>query len=171
MCVLIYKPSGVKMPSIETLRTCFNANPHGAGFATPYGSHHSMRFDAICRGLSSVSIDTPCIIHFRLATHGSIKLGNCHPFKIDDVFFAHNGVLNIRVKDDKTDSETAFKMLYPFIQKYGLNSARVKFEIDKIIGSSKFAFMRGRKVYLYGDFIKKDGCYYSNMRWQNYLPY
>ena len=153
MCVLIYKPKGVEMPSKKVLKACFEANPHGAGFATPTSIHHSMNFETIYKGLKCVSKEEHCIIHFRLATHGSIRLRNCHPFKIDDICFAHNGVLSIPIKNDMTDSETAFKWLYPTIKKYGL----------------KFAFLCGDEIKMYGDFRQLNGIYYSNLRWRNYL--
>lgn len=169
MCVLIYKPKGVEIPSKKILRACFEANPHGAGFATPTSIHHSMNFKTIYKGLKCVPKEEHCIIHFRLATHGSIRLRNCHPFKIDSICFAHNGVLSIPVKNDMTDSETAFKWLYPTIKKYGLESKELDNKVKQIIGYSKFAFLCGDKIKLYGDFRQIDGVYYSNLRWRNYL--
>lgn len=31
MCVIVYKPKGVAMPPLETLRACWEHNPDGAG--------------------------------------------------------------------------------------------------------------------------------------------
>lgn len=169
MCVLIYKPAGVTMPAKRILKACFDANPHGAGFATPDCVHHSMRFESIYKGLKSVPKEMPCIIHFRLATHGSIRLRNCHPFKIEQTYFAHNGVLSLPTKNDMTDSETAFRMLYPAIKRGGLYSQELDRNVRQIIGTSKFAFMCGKDVRLFGDFKKIDGVYYSNLRWRKYL--
>ena len=169
MCVLIYKPSGINMPSRKILKACYKANPHGAGFATIKGVHHSMRFREIYKGLKSIPIEENCIIHFRLATTGSICLRNCHPFKKGDVFFAHNGVLSIPTKNDMTDSETAFLGIYPDIARYGLDSFEVSLDIRSIIGTSRFAIMQGDKVNLYGKFTCIDGVYYSNTRWQYFM--
>lgn len=36
--------------------------------------------------------DAPCLIHFRLATHGAVEPRNCHPFRTDRGYIAHNGV-------------------------------------------------------------------------------
>ena len=33
MCVAIYKPENIQMPSLDTLKKCWEANPDGAGFA------------------------------------------------------------------------------------------------------------------------------------------
>lgn len=34
----------------------------------------------------------PCLIHFRLATHGAVEPRNCHPFHTDRGYVAHNGI-------------------------------------------------------------------------------
>lgn len=47
-------------------------------------------------------------MHFRFATHGSVRNRNCHPFRDGDLFFAHNGVLPYPSVGDRTDSEFAF---------------------------------------------------------------
>lgn len=97
--------------------------------------------------LQRVREDEPCIIHFRLATHGSIKRANCHPFNRGDVWFAHNGILNIQPMGDMTDSETALqKVIYPAIVKYGYGSEGMDVAVTKVIGYSKFAFMQGGDV-------------------------
>lgn len=69
-----------------------------------------------------------------------------------------------------TDSETAFQnIIYPAIEKYGYGSKEMDNVVNNIIGYSKFAFMRGDDVRIYGDFIEyKDGCFYSNLR---FLPF
>lgn len=168
MCVIIIKPAGVKMPSNNTLRNAYLANPHGCGFASTNHVFKSLNYAAFIDHLAAVDDSEACIIHFRLATHGSIKRSNCHPFVKNDVYFAHNGILDIQPIGDKTDSETAFiKYIYPTIKNYGLNSAEVDYVINRMIGFSKFAIMRSgsREVKTYGCFIEQpDGCLYSNLR-------
>lgn len=34
----------------------------------------------------------PCLMHFRLATHGAVEPRNCHPFHTDRGYVAHNGI-------------------------------------------------------------------------------
>ena len=36
--------------------------------------------------------DAPCLIHYRLATHGAVEPRNCHPFHTERGYIAHNGV-------------------------------------------------------------------------------
>lgn len=169
MCVLIVKPAGVKMPSYDLLKQAYQANPHGCGFATKYDYFKTLSFDTFMKRLSSVGDDEDVIIHFRLATHGSIKRANCHPFKKGNIYFAHNGILNITPIGDKTDSETAFiKYIYPAIVKYGLGSPECDDVVFSLLGYSKFAILQEDNVRLFGDFTQVDGVYYSNLRFMRY---
>lgn len=170
MCVIVVKPKGVRMPSDEIIRACARANRDGFGFCTPDSYFKSTSFIAFQDKLAAVRTDEPCIMHFRLATHGSVCQANCHPFKKKDVYFAHNGILDITPLRGKTDSETAFlKLIYPKIEKYGMFSEEVMTAIRGIIGSSKFAIMQGEDLGLYGHFEHAEGCYFSNLRFLYYM--
>ena len=94
MCVAIYKPVGVKTPSLETLFQCWEANPDGAGFALPipdnekYAFHIRkgfMTWEDFVRAFEKFNLadcESDLLIHFRIATHGGISPGNTHPFPI-----------------------------------------------------------------------------------------
>lgn len=172
MCVIIVKPSGKAIPSDELLKAAYNANPHGCGVISPSTFYKGLSYRSFKEHLNHVSIDEPCIIHFRLATHGSIKRANCHPFKCEDIYFAHNGILDIRPIGDKTDSETALQsIIAPAIKAYGWNSPEANAIIYQTCGHSKFAMMHNGEVLLFGQFIHSlDGCYYSNYRFMGYQP-
>lgn len=170
MCVIIVKPAGVKMPSNDIINAAYSANPHGCGIISPSTFYKGLSYRQFKRHLKKVSEDEPCIIHFRLATHGSIKRTNCHPFNRDNVWFAHNGTLDIKPQGDMTDSETAFQnIIYPAIEEYGFGSDGMDYAVWSVIGYSKFAFMQGEDVKMYGDFIERDGCYFSNLRFMPYV--
>lgn len=174
MCVIIIKPAGIKMPSQEILDAAYRANHDGCGFVSTFHFKRTTSYKSFLRELSKVHESEACIIHFRLATHGSVKISNCHPFRRGNVFFAHNGVLSIQPTGDMTDSETAFeKYIYPAIAEYGYADSMKDYVISNIIGGSKFAMMRlgDRNVKLYGDYIMQpDGCYYSNLRFKMFTP-
>lgn len=171
MCVICFIPKGVKTPSYTMLKAMHMANPHGMGFCTPTKFVKGLSFDYFVEQLRKRSVSEPCILHFRLATHGSIRKANCHPFRKNGVCFAHNGILGITPIGDKTDSETAFiRYLYPSVEHYGLYSRELADIVGDIIGSSKFAFMQGRDVRLFGHFEEMDGCFYSNLRFTYYIP-
>ena len=177
MCVICVKPKGVQMPSREILRAMYQANSHGCGFCTPTLYFRGLSFDSFMQKIRKVSIDEPCIMHFRLATHGSVKRSNCHPFydADSDTYFAHNGILNIHPAGDKTDSETAFRDIFvPYIKAYGFDSDDTRYAIRQVRANtgSKFAFLQGGELHLYGDFQRFadcPGCFFSNLRFTYYI--
>lgn len=172
MCVICIKPRGAEMPSKELLKAMYRANRDGCGFCTPSKYHRGLSFDYFLQQIKQVNKDEPCIIHFRLATHGSVKRSNCHPFYDGDTgtYFAHNGVLSIWPDKDKTDSETAFlNILKPEIKAHGLESDDLRYSVRQIIGGSKFAFMQGDDLRLFGDFQHYGDYLFSNLRFLYYM--
>ncbi len=152
MCVICYKPKGI---------------------CTPTKSYRGLSFNAFYKAIKKVDSDEPCVIHFRLATHGSVKRANCHPFydKETNTYFAHNGILNIQADRDKTDSETAFRHIFVhYILKYGLKSAETFNAVMQVRANtgSKFIFMQGYEVKMFGNFQPFEGCYVSNKRFLAY---
>lgn len=164
MCVIIVKDKGVKMPSMNTLKLAFDHNPNGIGVVSSGGLYwRGLDFNEFKRKIRGVSKDESCIIHFRLATHGSPKVGNCHPFRHGSLFFAHNGVLPVRTTNDMTDSETVFRRyLVPAYEAYGFESPFFDKAVWDHIHTSKFAFMENGLIRLFGKFYQEDGVYYSN---------
>lgn len=170
MCVIIAVPAGVQLPGVEELKSAFQANPDGAGFVTKSEHYKCMYFSTFYRHLKKRKIDEACIIHFRYATHGSVSLKNCHPFYKGGVWFAHNGVLPLPSVNDRTDSYLYFtETVWPAMRKYGYKSDQVKTELTLMANRyhSKFATLKNGELCLYGDFIKQNGVYYSNLRHQH----
>ena len=116
-CIIVSKPAGIALPNIETLKNCWDRNPHGAGYAVAkngavyihkgfmtWADFATIDFDGLT--------DYSCVFHFRYATHGSTSPGNTHPFpatgnlrrcyRKTDVAIAHNGVIN-RIAITKPD--------------------------------------------------------------------
>lgn len=165
MCVLICKPQGIPMPSDTILRRAFLANPDGCGFASTNHSFKGLSFKKFMKEIKKVTQDEACIIHMRLATHGSVCDANCHPFFGAGVAFAHNGILSYPNRDNMTDSETAFRdVIEPEIKKHGLLSDYVTDAVESVIGTSRFAFLKGKRILMFGNYEKIDGVYYSNTR-------
>ena len=173
MCVIIAKAKGVKMPAISTLKLAYNANPHGIGFVSSNGIYwRGMDFNEFLNQIKNVTRQDSVIIHFRLATHGSRKASNCHPFKYGDLYFAHNGVLPVRTENDMTDSETVFrKYLVPAYEDGGINGHAFKQAVLENIHTSKFAFMKDGEIQLWGKFYNEKGVYYSNFNFRSYYSY
>ena len=174
MCVISVIRKGVPTPPDAIIRAMHQANPHGCGFCSPTDYYKGMSLDLLLRHLHERDINTPCMMHFRLATHGSVKKANCHPFHDDatDTWFAHNGILDITPIGDMTDSETAFReILAPEIQAHGLHSDNVRYAVRNIIGCSKFAFLQGEDVQLFGEYEKWHGVLFSNLRFRWYIGF
>ena len=166
MCCIIYKPKGAQMPSLDTLYKIMRTNNDGFGFVSSKHKYKSMYYQNFLDHLAKVDADEECIIHMRLATHGSKCRRNCHPFVKNGVYFVHNGILPILSVNDMTDSEIVFRTkIYPAIERYGYGAKEVDNIILSLIGLSKFAMMYKGKVKLYGDYSKLNGVYYSNLRW------
>lgn len=172
MCIIIVKPAGVNMPPRAIIDRCANLNPHGFGFATRNRVYKTLSHQDFRRELNSISRDEAAILHFRYATHGSIKTDNCHPFndKATGVSFAHNGILNIVPRNDMTDSETAFRdLIAPVIHEYGLFSDETASAVYEIIGGSRFAFIdTAGEFRIFGQFLLYHGCWYSNRNFMTY---
>ena len=60
------------MPSLDTLAKIKKLNHNGYGFVSTNHFHKGLDYRTFLRHLSEVGDDEDCIIHFRLATHGSI---------------------------------------------------------------------------------------------------
>lgn len=173
MCVIIIVPKGVELPSNEELRMAYNRNHDGCGFVTKSDHYKTLHFGAFLRRLSKRKIDEGVIIHFRLATHGSIKVKNCHPFYKNRFWFAHNGVLPIPTVNDMTDSQICFNTsIYPCIKKFGWDSPELDVEMAYWSRcGSKFAIMHDGEIKMFGKFIERRGCYYSNLYHLQYNRY
>lgn len=161
------------MPDFETLRAAARCNPHGFGFVSSNGIYwRGLDFNELVRQLRRVGKEDACIIHFRYATHGSHKKGNCHPFRSDDLYFAHNGVLPVRTYNDMTDSETVFRnVLVPVAKRHGIFSPIFERVVENEIHSSRFAFMQNGVIRLFGHWQTTDGgLVWSNLNFTYYLP-
>lgn len=169
MCVIIYKPVGKELPSLDILNRAHQINPHGCGLVSPSVFYKGLSYNSFKRYLKECCVDEPLLIHFRFATHGSIKKSNCHPFydKETETYFMHNGIMGgIKPSKDKTDSECAFRwLLQPYVKRYGLDSKEVAETAEQIRGyCSKFAFMQGSDVRLFGEYFLYQDYYFSNLR-------
>jgi len=153
MCLLINQPKQTNLISESKLRTAFDANPDGVGFAFGDGQRVQIRkfrkfkkfLDAYHRSFEKYGKTSDFVIHFRWTTHG-INSGtfNVHPFQINDgLAFAHNGVIH-KVDDDQKLSDTQVfnrDILKPLSIKNTINPV-VLLLIQEYIGNgSKLAFV------------------------------
>lgn len=178
MCILIMKPKNEKMPEMATLKNCWENNSDGAGFAYSDGRKLRlvkglMSWESFEKALKEAGDLTkyPTMLHFRIATHGTVKPANTHPFNVNDRIVAgHNGILSITAEGDLTDSETFFKRVCnPMLKRFEMSSPEFAEVVESLIDSSKLAFLSDSgEVKMFGKFIEDDGVFYSN---SSYLEY
>lgn len=197
MCIIIYKPKGSDMVGKKTLRTCFENNPHGAGYMLSDGGlvrweKGFMDFDSLMESLKKEGNlkDRNVVIHFRITTQGGVQKGLCHPFPVCGSFasmrelegyaehaVAHNGIIpscsSSMAKDHNDTMEWVRRFADPIM---GLCPRWRDDEIahrllEDVSEGNKFAIMDGDgSVTLIGRFIydKARKCWFSN---DSYIPY
>jgi len=189
MCVIVAKPSGIKMPTEDQITDMWYTNPDGAGFmyeknGTVFirkGFMHLQDFlDAIDQlGKKNDLQELPLVMHFRITTHGGTRPENCHPFPITDsvgvltkldsktkLGVAHNGIIPITPRKDISDT-----MEYILTQLAPLHRAVPRFYANKDLMEmvynavhSKLAFLTDKgEIFTVGDFQERDGILYSNL--------
>jgi hypothetical protein len=182
MCIALIKKAGSPLPTKEILERCFKVNPDGGGWVVPRKdgleiSKGYFNFIQFYEELvKAVPVEVPALIHMRIATHGFVDAGNCHPFPYTnsytemrndeqdgvDVAMIHNGILsmepeNLEVSDTMTFTKSLFVAgIDPFAESAG-------FLLEKIIDTSKVAFMnRSGDVVKFGTWVEENGVYFSN---------
>lgn len=179
MCVIAYKPAGVKIPE-ENLEACFKSNKDGAGFTVQRDGQLTTikglwTYRAFFEAFEPYQNDQ-ALIHFRIRTHGTYGEDNCHPFLVSDgMVFAHNGVIS-SVPNDREKSDTVvfneliLRNLVKTFGKESLFDPVIQSLIMKYVGASKLAFLLedGRHILLPEEmgWWYKDA-WYSN---QSYKP-
>lgn len=156
------------MPGDQLLRAAAAANSDGCGIMSSSGYIGKCLYDDIDEFLTKVESlpkEEEVAVHFRWATHGSVKESNCHPFTYNDFAVMHNGVLPIQSKHDKTDSQLFLSQaLGPLLQIFGADSFVVKSMLDAT--GNRFAVLdrKRKKINIFGSWSNIDGVYYSNLR-------
>jgi hypothetical protein len=192
MCVIVSKPAGVEL-SESDITDMFWVNPDGFGVSwAKEGRVRTYRAlpktgKAAWACYQALNLhDVHAVLHFRMATHGSVRLENTHPFEVvPGVVMSHNGVLDTRkleldCKGDITDSLAyARSWLKPLLEQARdplamLRSGEFQALIGGQIGSSKLAFVdREGHVSLINDHLghirKRPGgtIWVSNTFWEN----
>lgn len=192
MCIIVAKPSGIKLPTTETLDNCYTSNKNGIGIAYNLPGEYPhiakgyfsvpqlekiMRERGICE-------DHNLIIHFRFATHGKVDKGNCHPFPLTNNYedmrllncqsscaIAHNGVFS-GMPANKNHSDT-MKFIGGILASSEIIENLEKQSVRELIRgycgfSSKLAFLKSTGLSLIGDFEKSEGIHYSNKQFESW---
>ena len=130
MCILSMIPAGIELDDdgTESLHNGGISNPdgHGWAIASPDGfivMGRSLKLDQAITEFGKARKrypSGPALFHSRWATHGSIRLGNCHPFMVGNshrTVLAHNGVLPKSAHplpgDDRSDTAIMAEDILP----------------------------------------------------------
>jgi len=195
MCIIVYKPKKVPMPSPEIMKNCFKANPDGSGFMYRaddmiHISKGYMTLEALQAAIKAAAETvnlkaTDVVIHFRISTHGSVVPENCHPFPLSNDSsdlkalsivcpraLAHNGILH--EYGEFTNGETDMSDTMYFAKM--LSGVKDRF-IEPVMSShaakgSKFVYMSGAgKSVSFGMFKPKgSGLWFSNTGYLKPIP-
>lgn len=114
MCIIITKEKNAEPLPEEIFDIIWTNNPDGGGILYHDGKKAVLKkgmmkrdeFLTAAKAVNKKGISY--IMHTRIATHGSVKPENTHPFVSKTLGFAHNGTFNVEPFPDKTDSETFF---------------------------------------------------------------
>lgn len=198
MCIIVAKPKGIAMPSMETLKNCFTRNPDGAGIM--YSSNSKvhikkgfMTFPEFKNEIEQLATtlnltDTSVVMHFRITTHGKTNRENCHPFPLSSrlsdlhnqnltcrVGIAHNGIISSMGKysNDKESDTMAFirHVAYPLLKdKQGNLSKNIEtLDILQALSNGRLAFLDWQgNLQIEGQWEQDNGIYYSNTSFKPY---
>ena len=188
MCIAIAQPKGTGTLTIEELEKGWDTNPDGGGYAyinddNEIEAVYSMDKDAfILQYLEShatFGASSPFMVHMRIATHGSVSLSNCHPFKVEldgdgDMMFMHNGIIDNMEEDikgtDLTDTEGLALFVLSDMHDGWLDNPHMVDFIETFIDYSKLVFLTtspelDKQLYILNDsngVWSENGIWYSN---------
>lgn len=195
MCIIIYKPSKIKLPSESILKSAWNNNPDGAGFmfrniegkiVIQKGFMKFNHFYNVLKSLKEDITETDLVIHFRFATQGTISAENTHPFPITDSIkglkqlnvitnsaIVHNGIVNfcnLSKQNNKLDLSDTQLFIMNYLAKISIESLNNESIHELILHatSSKFILMTKEQTNIIGNFIEDKGIYYSNSTYKEY---
>lgn len=152
MCIAIYQDAGSVLTEQE-IRNSWQANPDGAGLAyvddcgkvCTFKSMKLKRFmEEYERVVDMHGQHSPMLVHFRIATHGSVNEYNCHPFMVNkNIAMIHNGVIPVLIdKNDKRSDTRVFTEEYlPKLPEGWLDDDYLFDMVQEYIGNSKLVFL------------------------------
>jgi len=182
----VHKEPDVKPPTEAILTQCLKTHKDGFGAMWREGKYICIvkgLFDikGIMKIIQNVPKESEAAFHFRMATHGTVSAGNCHPFPLSirndalqktagvfDTGLMHNGIISgFGYRDSSTHSDTM-----NFI-KYLCRSTGGIYTMDKLTKNikdhyGKFIIFTPNWTYTWGTFVDDGGLKYSNTTYKVY---
>lgn len=173
MCIILTCEPKVR-PSLDLIYDCFFTNPDGAGIMWCEGgfvrtAKGFMDEISLIEAIDEVPIESPLVIHMRIATSGGVTVGTCHPFPVSDdlellhasltrcpVAIAHNGVIANMPTDKNHGISDTISFVSGIVtdllrKSNGVVTNEVKSAIREAAPGNRFAIMTGNgKVFRMG---------------------
>lgn len=192
MCVIVYKPKNIELPSKQILHNCYEHNKDGVGYTFTNRKNVIVKkgyqdfkefYNELLKDYKRYNLKQHnLIIHFRIGTSGGLTKEKTQPFKITNnidelnklyiknkkTSIVHNGVFSRYTYDTKnSDTQNYIKdFLYPLLKSEIRNKPEL---IKDTLSYSKLAMLNYKdNVSLYGEYIKDNDIYYSNNSYNNY---
>lgn len=197
MCILIIKNKKLAIPSRETLATCFENNPDGAGFC--YNKNGNivikkgfMDFDSFYKEAQKIPNESSALLHFRIGTSGGKTPAMTHPYPLTNNFdemkktsqilkgsggrkfaVAHNGIFNgLGYRQDINDTCLFIaNILTPLNDSVDdIQDSTLEPVINRLVDNSRLAILDNYgNVTKYGSgWIEDSGIWYSNGTYKKY---
>ena len=183
MCIAILKPKESEIKT-DTLRECWDSNPHGAGFMYAKNNRVIVRkelknFERFLKEYRKhEQIGGKMVIHFRIMTHGKLDYKNTHPHQVNkNTWLVHNGViLQHSHKNAKLSDTVKFCKMLAGLPVDFMQSKPTLRLISGYIDTDKIILMdtSGRtQIVNEEQGIWDDGIWYSNQSYEpiNYAHY
>lgn len=154
MCIAIYHDAGVCLDANE-FRLSWKNNPDGGGFAyiNSVGrivTYKTMSFDKMYEAYYEAQArnsESPFLVHFRIATHGTVNEYNCHPFEVGkDMALIHNGIIPVLISktDKRSDTRVFVEEYLPRLPFNWQDDEYLFSMVEEFIGSSKVVLLTNR---------------------------
>jgi predicted glutamine amidotransferase len=152
MCIAIYHDQSCPL-SPEEFNTSWSNNPDGGGFAyfdeaNEIAIKKSMdkgeMYDMYYKAIEEYGQTSPFLVHFRIATHGSVNLSNAHPFRVNaNTVMIHNGMIPVIMdkKQKRSDTRVFVEEYLPRLPKNWYDDEYLVDMVQEYIGNSKLVFM------------------------------
>tara|TARA_R100000808_G_scaffold2232_1_gene9259 strand:+ start:1427 stop:2170 length:744 start_codon:yes stop_codon:yes gene_type:complete len=153
MCIAVYLPKGKKL-SKEKFFQCHDSNPDGFGLM--FARNGKILIHKTLESAESAYADYKriskgpakgqnMVLHFRIATHGSVNKENCHPFRIDErLALVHNGIIHAvdtHKYKDMSDTRVFAKEILAKLPLFFEWEDSIKRLIEEFIGHSKLIIL------------------------------
>ena len=190
MCIAVVSPAGVKCPTLETLKNCWDNNRDGAGFAFPVRGGVKiqkgyMTWDAFKDAFEAANNrydfnSLPILIHFRITSRGATCPELTHPFPlhydtgilkkleyVSDYAVIHNGTITMvsaPYNGDVSDTLVFIRDYLTLIAKNPhWNHIKENIQLIHKLADSKMAILdKDGYVCMTDGFEEFEGNFYSN---------